>query len=423
MTALTTLPAPAAATQAGIPAAKTGTGADTAAGFGDALLALLAGPAPEPAPADLVPATEEAVPQEITPPVFDFTQSAPAQLALPSSGPAPDHDPAPFQDALQASAGKPVNPLPASSQPLPAVPAVPVAAPVTPAPPRAATVAPPAPAQALPADPGAVQVTAATQATAPALPAAQPGTRPATAAPRQGTTLTATAPAVPFPLAPAGAEQVTAATAPATAGITPAPAAPGSVPAKVEAPLAAAPRVHGETTPTQVVQVAGLPPASVPVALSVTAPPAPAVPVPAGYTAQLVKPVFSLATAGPGEHTMTVQVNPDRLGPVTLQAHIGAGGVRIEMFAASADGRDVLRQALPELRKDLAGAGINASLDLSSNAQSGSPQGGQDRETFTRRFTASNHGPSTGRPLEVKDQNARTHPGLYGPEALLDVMA
>jgi flagellar hook-length control protein FliK len=152
-------------------------------------------------------------------------------------------------------------------------------------------------------------------------------------------------------------------------------------------------------------------------------PGAPAVPVPAGYSAQLARPLFTLANAGPGEHTMTVQVNPKNLGPVTVQAHVGAGGIRIEMFAASADGRDVLRQALPELKRDLAGAGISASLDLSSNAQSGNPQGDQDRETFTRRFQTSNQPAPDGRPLEVKAQTTRTRPGLSGPETTLDVMA
>jgi flagellar hook-length control protein FliK len=146
------------------------------------------------------------------------------------------------------------------------------------------------------------------------------------------------------------------------------------------------------------------------------------VPVPAGYTAQLAKPVFSLATAGPGEHTMTVQVNPERLGPVTVQAHVSGGNVRIELFAATADGRDVLRQTLPELRRDLAGAGITASLDLSSNGQ-GSPHGGHDRETFTRRAPASNQPGSNGRPLHMNDQIARTRPAAYGPETVLDVMA
>lgn len=153
------------------------------------------------------------------------------------------------------------------------------------------------------------------------------------------------------------------------------------------------------------------------------APPTPAAPVPAGFTAQLAKPLFTLATAGVGEHTLTVQVNPEKLGPVTVQAHIGNGGIRIEMFAASADGRDALRAGLPELKRDLADAGISASLDLSSNGQSGSPQGGHDRERFGWRVGISNHAQVNDRPLQVSDRTARTRPGLYGPDTILDVLA
>jgi flagellar hook-length control protein FliK len=184
------------------------------------------------------------------------------------------------------------------------------------------------------------------------------------------------------------------------------------------------PRLPGaDTTPVTVPSAPTVQLAPTTPAVAAATPQAPAVPVPAGYTANLAKPLFSLATAGPAEHTMTVSVNPEKLGPVTVQAHVSGGNVRIELFAATADGREVLRQTLPELRRDLAGAGINASLDLSSNSQSGSPHGGQDRETFTRRAPASNHPGSNGRPLHMNDQIARTRPAAYGPDTVLDVLA
>ncbi len=63
---------------------------------------------------------------------------------------------------------------------------------------------------------------------------------------------------------------------------------------------------------------------------------------------------------------MTVKVTPENLGPVTVQAHIGAEGVRVELFAPSDAGRAAVQAVLPELRRDLAHAGIGASLDLSS---------------------------------------------------------
>jgi flagellar hook-length control protein FliK len=120
---------------------------------------------------------------------------------------------------------------------------------------------------------------------------------------------------------------------------------------------------------------------------------------------------------------MTVQLNPDNLGPVTLKAHISAGSISIEMFVASAEGRDVLRQALPELKRDLAGAGISANLDLSSNGQSGSGHGGQEREAMTRRPPVAYSTAPNGPEQPVNGQPSRTRPQLYGPDTILDVLA
>lgn len=89
--------------------------------------------------------------------------------------------------------------------------------------------------------------------------------------------------------------------------------------------------------------------------------------------AQLARPVFTLAAAGRGEHTMTVHVTPDNLGPVTVRAHVGADGVRVELFAPTDAGRDALRAILPDLRRDLGSTGLSGTLDLSSQSQP-SPQ-------------------------------------------------
>jgi flagellar hook-length control protein FliK len=96
----------------------------------------------------------------------------------------------------------------------------------------------------------------------------------------------------------------------------------------------------------------------------------PAVP-PQGFAGQLSQPVARLAQAGPGEHLMTVKVTPENLGPVTVQARIGPDGVRIELFAPTDAGRAAVHAVLPDLRRDLAGTGLGASLDLS---QRGAPQ-------------------------------------------------
>ena len=111
-------------------------------------------------------------------------------------------------------------------------------------------------------------------------------------------------------------------------------------------------------------------PALVPVTVTAptptSSPPAPTAAPTLG--AQVSGPIFSLAFAGRGEHVITIAVTPDNLGPVTVRAHVGGDGIRMELFAPTDGGRDVLRAILSDLRRDLAGAssGTSTSLDLSS---------------------------------------------------------
>jgi flagellar hook-length control protein FliK len=96
------------------------------------------------------------------------------------------------------------------------------------------------------------------------------------------------------------------------------------------------------------------------------------------FSGQLARPIFTLATAAPGLHTMTISVTPDALGPVTVRAHVSWDGIRVELFAPTELARDAIRAILPELRKDLAGEGVGADLDLSSQNQpsdAGDPRG------------------------------------------------
>jgi flagellar hook-length control protein FliK len=84
---------------------------------------------------------------------------------------------------------------------------------------------------------------------------------------------------------------------------------------------------------------------------------------------QVGRGLASLIGAANGEHAMTITVNPDNLGPVTVRAHIGTGSIRVELFAPTDLGRDALRAILPELRRDLAQGGTDTRLDLSGNSQ------------------------------------------------------
>ncbi len=185
------------------------------------------------------------------------------------------------------------------------------------------------------------------------------------------------APTVPSALAPAvGLSAAATPTAP-TAWATPA-AGGGAVPVATSA-RAAAPAQPGPQAVPQ------LP--SPLLAEMATPQPVSAAPAPAQgqqpFAQQLGAPVLRLAASPAGEHVLTVHVAPDHLGPVTVQARIDAGGVRIELFSPTDAGRAAVHAALPDLRRDLAGAGLGASLDLSHrDAPAGQPSQGGDHGTL-----------------------------------------
>lgn len=116
--------------------------------------------------------------------------------------------------------------------------------------------------------------------------------------------------------------------------------------------------------------------------------PAPAAP-PVPLAAQLYKPVFSLASAAPGEHLITVRVAPDEFGPVTVRATVSAEGMRVELFAPTDAAREALRGILPDLRRDLAGPGLHASVDVSTKDPSdGGGPASSDQDDAARRDRA-----------------------------------
>ncbi|MBA8814716.1 flagellar hook-length control protein FliK [Frigoribacterium faeni] len=129
-------------------------------------------------------------------------------------------------------------------------------------------------------------------------------------------------------------------------------------------------------------------PAAAPAAPAVAPAPAPAAAsaasaAPAPLAQQLARPLFTLAAAGHGTHTVTVTVAPDALGPVTVRAHVSASGMQIEMFAASDAGRDAVRSIIPDLRRDMGGAGLQTSIDLSSQNQPSDPRGQHGAAAFS----------------------------------------
>jgi flagellar hook-length control protein FliK len=222
--------------------------------------------------------------------------------------------------------------LPAGAVPVPDAPAADAALPATPGPTPATTTADPLP--------GLTVVLAA--ADAPGTPTAPELVAPETVVP------------LPQPAAaPAPAEG--AGTDPGATSDQDAPA-PAPVPPAAPSAAVAAPAV----------------PAATPVAT--VEPAAPAAPPVAGQVAQHVA---VLRSAPDGTHTMTLVLTPETLGPVEVQVTLSQGSVDLALKSATEAGRAALLDALPDLRRDLASAGLtctNASVDRDAGASWASAQ-------------------------------------------------
>lgn len=143
-------------------------------------------------------------------------------------------------------------------------------------------------------------------------------------------------------------ETATAPALVAPAAVPPASAAPAASTGDALLPSAAV----GTAPPAQVASVAA--PVTVPAARPVLLP-------------QITAPVLSLAQAPDGDHSLTLTVSPENLGPVTVRAHISGGAIHIELHAPNDLGREALRAILADLRRDLAAAAPHASLLLSTS--------------------------------------------------------
>lgn len=193
---------------------------------------------------------------------------------------------------------------------------------------------------------------------------------------------------------PAGAEPAAEAAA-ETVKVLPSAAQPAA--AAAAAPVVSVPAV----------QVA----APVPVQATVPAQPAP-------LLTQVAQPLFSLSSAAAGEHVMTLSVTPENLGPVTVRAHVSADGIRVELFAPNDAGREALRTILTDLRRDLSGSGMNASLSLSAQDQPGTEAEG--RGEAPERGTARTGAEPDAGPVPVQQI---FRPVAHGPQTTLDILA
>lgn len=256
--------------------------------------------------------------------------------------------------------------------------------------------------------------------TAPAL-AGEAALPAATVAPGQATLPAATAP----PAAPA---------LPAVSALPgAAPVAAGGTARMAPVSSAGASGFAGLEVSTKDASVVQPPVAPAPMA----APAAPAAPAAASNTPaaapaqqllnQVSAPLVRLTAAGPGEHVMTLSVNPENLGPVTVRAVISSEGVRVEMFAPTETAREALRHILAELRRDLSGStGPAATLTLSDQNFPGNGSGSgaahaDDRSGRTP--AAAPEEPANPPAAAARPETSPQRSGTTGATTALDVMA
>ncbi|WP_344129365.1 flagellar hook-length control protein FliK, partial [Luedemannella flava] len=128
----------------------------------------------------------------------------------------------------------------------------------------------------------------------------------------------------------------------------------------------------------------------------------PATPAPAQ---QLAGHISLLRRDGDGVHRLTVQLHPADLGAVQVVAELRDGALQLQLHGATEVGRETLRGALPDLRRELAEAGFSScTLDLRQDAPAGGrqqprsapvPAGGDAGAASTEPTTATT--PLTGR--------------------------
>ena len=119
------------------------------------------------------------------------------------------------------------------------------------------------------------------------------------------------------------------------------------------------------------------------------APPASGAPLPPA--SQVAMHLVPLRLDADGIHRLTVHLHPADLGMVSLVAEIREGSVHLQLAGATEAGREALRAALPDLRRELQQGGFaRCSLDLGP----GTPQGGHPYERESAPWTR----PSPDRP-------------------------
>lgn len=168
--------------------------------------------------------------------------------------------------------------------------------------------------------------------------------------------------------------------------------------------------VGADTAPTAPLLAAAVAPTAgtaTPVAAAPQTAAAPASAPPA-LAPQLTAPISSLVRSGDGQHTLTLRVSPEDLGPVTVKAHISGSSVTVELASGTAAGRDALRALLVDLRRDLAGLVPHASIAITTadaargdqSATAGGSSGGSAGGALAGGGAGGSGGSASGQPFD-----------------------
>lgn len=170
---------------------------------------------------------------------------------------------------------------------------------------------------------------------------------------------------------------------------------------------------HAATGTPAVAESAAAPSAATAASAPLTAPTAAEAPSASGSARpallpQLSGPVIALARSPQGQHSITLTISPENLGPVTVRAHIIGSSIRLELHSPSDAGRDALRVILADLRRDLSVAAPGASVDVSTR-DSGASSDPQARPDTGRSETQSRAD------AQARGDQQRAHTGAPEP--------
>jgi flagellar hook-length control protein FliK len=127
---------------------------------------------------------------------------------------------------------------------------------------------------------------------------------------------------------------------------------------------------------------------------------------------QLSAPIFELRARGDGTHSLLLELHPADLGQVSVEVRMRAGQLSISLGSLSEAARHSIATALPQLRSELAAAGLGgAAVSLDSGSANG--QSARQHSASTERPTQ-HSGPAAASvtPTSTSVRESTTSPGV-----------